>query len=1077
MIPWKMWFSGIRDYPATTMDLSGQMEHVLITGPNGAGKSTITYCMGAVLYSSKVIVEGLRSRNLSQDETWKAHIRLLFKNEGIDRLDAPEYIEFSLRIFQEPGQPVKKEFFISSGDDFENWEDTVRYTSGDRQYNFTAYKKDLQYKYKIDPDLFYLIWYQQEVNQFAVMHPEERFRIFAEMHGIDRAQQYWEESVEKLKETKETLRISESNVAHKKQWLKIKKTELDRYEDNRRRLLEGGKLYARTLLQLEDYYRREEEELKGLIEQLELDIDLEQDDMAEMAQRESAILDQIHMLAEQIESVKQELTRNEDILQKLTIEMKETETAVNELERELQHVSKEKERIRRTEDEVKQQLAEVKEQLWEAIHEKKIRECRLRECDQQKDLSLKLISKLEVEIEHDQQQEGIHKNRLLQYRSSHHIQEQLDQLDRSVAEAKDQRQNDLNEIRELKDELGRLEQAHDWSQRQMESLEFFRIKGVQAYTLSELVELDASVQLKWEERFNSIKYTIFFDGHAALPPNDLYHIPLRKVIPDRPVTELPDLRLRVKEGLEEKIIPHAMKALWWVAQFFTDGETRIEHGALIDPMGIRGPQEQRSRYILSARALLIRKETISKNIHDLTLKTEELSRMIERDTKKFHTLSSMIQLVRESEAFITLEHERTERIRKHEDENAKLDELLKHIHDLEQNRIFYHQEEVRLQHREHELQQEAGFYVKLGQLKGKYEDLHANKRVMESLREQMNAVNAHLEREEEKLDLLERRKKKQERALLDLQDQREVEERKLRQMNKQQEARKAQLSSVQQERIGKIREIEDLKQLIPDIYNDVIDAFGSDKKDSLSLERSIFELQQDLERGKIQFNFARQEQDIDPAAPENYKVVQEEYERLQNEYKRTKILFEEDQIRTDELKNALETTINMRVIEIRQRFTSYMSLFQFEGEIDWDSYEDRKQRTHFNLYIKARKEGHRGTLEDVSIKGRGGKVGKGVSGGEESLSSLLFALALLQNLQTAPGFIVLDEFDSALDEQRKLKVFDLYVQELKRKLIILTPKSHESSYLDRFFKAYIVHHDPTLPRSKVTGILRRDKII
>ncbi|MNW67186.1 hypothetical protein D3C74_457400 [compost metagenome] len=63
-------------------------------------------------------------------------------------------------------------------------------------------------------------------------------------------------------------------------------------------------------------------------------------------------------------------------------------------------------------------------------------------------------------------------------------------------------------------------------------------------------------------------------------------------------------------------------------------------------------------------------------------------------------------------------------------------------------------------------------------------------------------------------------------------------------------------------------------------------------------------------------------------------------------------------------------------------------------------------------------------MEDVSVKARGGRVGKGVSGGEESLSSLLFALALLQNLQTSPGFIVLDEFDGALDEQRKLKVLN-----------------------------------------------------
>lgn len=62
------------------------------------------------------------------------------------------------------------------------------------------------------------------------------------------------------------------------------------------------------------------------------------------------------------------------------------------------------------------------------------------------------------------------------------------------------------------------------------------------------------------------------------------------------------------------------------------------------------------------------------------------------------------------------------------------------------------------------------------------------------------------------------------------------------------------------------------------------------------------------------------------------------------------------------------------------------------------------------------------------MKARGGKVGKGVSGGEESLSSLLFALALFQTIEASPGYIVLDEFNSALDKGRKDKVIELYEQ-------------------------------------------------
>ena len=67
---------------ATEMNLENADDHILITGPNGAGKSTISFCMGAVLRSSKVDIEGLKSQNLPEDQTWRAAIHFLFKNEG-----------------------------------------------------------------------------------------------------------------------------------------------------------------------------------------------------------------------------------------------------------------------------------------------------------------------------------------------------------------------------------------------------------------------------------------------------------------------------------------------------------------------------------------------------------------------------------------------------------------------------------------------------------------------------------------------------------------------------------------------------------------------------------------------------------------------------------------------------------------------------------------------------------------------------------------------------------------------------------------------------------------------------------
>lgn len=269
-----------------------------------------------------------------------------------------------------------------------------------------------------------------------------------------------------------------------------------------------------------------------------------------------------------------------------------------------------------------------------------------------------------------------------------------------------------------------------------------------------------------------------------------------------------------------------------------------------------------------------------------------------------------------------------------------------------------------------------------------------------------------------------------------------------------------------QELVQIIKDLEEMKQMIPTLYNEVSMNF------SIEQLPSVTNIKQACENGKVRFDHARNETGIDPAAPENYETVKQEYERLDNDYKRTKILLDQDKERMEGLKDQLETTINMRVLELQQRFKSYMGQFQFEGDISWESYEDRKKRTQFKLFIKARKEGHRGKMEDVSTKARGGRVGKGVSGGEESLSSLLFALALLQNLQSTPGFIVLDEFDSALDENRKVKVFELYAHELRRKLIILTPKSHEETYLNKFSRAFVVQHDPTVPKSRVVGIIK-----
>ncbi len=1068
MIPWKMWFTGIRDYQPTEMDLSGKESHILITGPNGAGKSTVTYCMGSVLYSSKVDLEGLKSRNLLPNETWKAHIRLLFKNEGRMRIDAPNYVEFAIYILQEPGQPTKKQFVIKSGDDPEQWDETIKYTSGDRQYNFTTYKKDLQFKYKIDPDLFYLIWYQQEVNQFAVMDPQERFRIFAEMHGIDHVQRNWEESIEQLKDVQESLRSAEASVENKKQYLGMARSALDRYEDNRKRLIEGGKLYAGALLKLEIYYKQEQLNLVAMEEQLLVDHDIASDRLVTLQKQGDRLNNEMKQIQEEKEKLDTKITLFQEQLASVKKEIEETSIVIGELEIQLKELSQEKSRITHTEEEVHQQLSAITKQLNEMNIEIEKTEASIQESE---DIIAQLIdssSYLKALIQQDKSLDLIHQERLRQYRSSHDVQMEIDRLDQSIQLSKQEREDKSKLLEELSNEERMLEYNQLWSARQRESLSLFKAIGVRAYTLNELLELNESARLTAEEQFETIKYSIFFDGSHVQAPNELYHVPLRSIIPDRSVTEIQTLQIRVKNGIEDNVFPHAVKALWWVEQFFLAGEIRIENDMLIDSKGIRGPQEKKS-YILSQKAMQKRKEEIQKKIRDLNTSLANLHDSLEINTKTMQELHAIIQSVRESEAFLTTKYEREGRILKYEAEIQHLQEQKEHRQEVKITNIKFIEKRVRLEHIQGILQREADFYVRLGQQKEQFETLQRKTHQHNHLSLQQNALKQQNDALEEMAEQIDGDERRQKRNLSNNEDEIQQATRTLSQIDNQIKDTKESLDTSKINLLTVTEEIENLKGVARFIYDDVTNEFEHEPNNT-KRQQSLSKLHQEHESGKVTFNSARNESGIDPAAPENYKVREEEVHRLQDEFKRTSLLFDENEERAEKLKDQLETTINMRVLEIQQRFKNYMSIFQFEGQIDWNQQEDRRGRVLFHLFIKARKEGHRGTLEDVSVKARGGRVGKGVSGGEESLSSLLFALALLQNLQSAPGFIVMDEFDSALDEQRKLKVFDLYAGELQRKLIILSPKSHENSYLDRFSKAYIVQHDPTVPRSKVMGL-------
>jgi len=1063
MIPWRLRFSGIRDYEPTIIDLSEEYEHILISGPNGAGKSTVTFCMGGVLFSSKVDVEGLKSNNLTANQTWRAKIDLLFKNTGKHKVDAPLYVQFRLEIEQKPGDPIKKEFYIEEGDEFDNWERTTKFTSGGN-LNFTEYKNQVLYKYAVDPDAFYLIWYQKEVNQFAIMHPEERFRIFSEMNNIDKIQKNWEESKELVKETQQSLLEAESKQGLNKQHLKQKKMELDRYYDRNRRREEGFKQYYQGLKWLERYYLDQINSLKIQIKELIEDktekINAKQVNEIHFFEKKEEF-QQFKEMLNQLDNREDELSKEVEEINK---QVKETTEEIEIISDQIAEITNQVDRIGMTEDEVKIKLKEAEKKYIEInnfINSMVNKATSL--SDRLKDLYNER-AELSVEIKKDKEQEAKYNGLIATYKSSTVVQTEMDQ-NNLVVESNKEKLRDLNETeRKIEKELVLLKNNKVYNPRQEQSIRYFEKDQIEIYPLRELVELDETASTHDEYLFDSIKYTLFVNKKVFQAPNDLYHVSLPNLIPDKSFLHLPDKHLKVKNDLNERLYPFAIKALWWVESFLKDEDPAIINGQLVDKKGIRGPQEEK-RIILSEKVLHFQKVKWEEEL--LTIKNEKskLNKDIQERNNRNSILFNRKESLKEAEAFFTKENEREWRL-------SQFDRVNKEIEGTEnENRIIQeklHEQRNTFAEWRHLVENYRGYqeiYQQFRNEQGKIEKVQKLKSILTELDLNKKEKNTQVEEINSLLDTKRREEKQLSRKLEDIEDNLSYQDREIYQIEKQIKTRSEERVANEEGYSRTRKEVQRLQETVKDLFaelSEMVEEYSLTKPKAEELRNN----------GKSVFEFAMNQTGIDEAAPENYKKMKEEYDRSETEVKKSKTLLEEYSERMERLKEDLEDTINLKIISVNQKFVNYMSLFGFEGKIEWDMNTDRRGQIRYTLFIKARKEGHRGKLEDVSVKARGGKVGKGVSGGEESLSSLLFALALLQTIEASPGYIVLDEFDSALDEGRKDKVFGLYEQELQRKMIILTPKSHEEAYLYRFSKAYVVHHNPNIPKSKVFKVKR-----
>lgn len=1064
MIPWRLQFTGIRDYRTEEMNFENVDDHIIITGPNGSGKSTISFCMGAVLRSNKVFIEGLKSQNLPEDKTWQAAIQFLFKNEGPSRVDGPLFIEFRLRCEQVPKQPIKLRYEIWSGDTIEELELRQIYRSGDSKgNNFTAYQDQLQSVYKIHPDTYYLIWYQSEVSQFAVMAPEERFRIFSEMHGIDKIQKDWETSLEVEKEARESFAFATSQQKSYEFNLSHARNKKNQFEDNQQRLQDNGFEYARMTHLL---YLHAEKLSKEMAEFIEARVfELEEYTERQMELRSKLELEKN---GEQDLNIEKEQKRNmlEDLSEKRKENVEElsiVDSKVKELEIELSELTEAYDKLLYSEVETRELLIQATKQLEQLNEQGDEIKQKQEKTIAQINESTQKQSDLKAAIKHwDNQMKNI-QPLLNRYTSSHQLSQDIDELQLNLSILRENLDKTNRELTEYNAELEQLEGNQIESLRQREAIDYLKTQSISAFPLRKFIQMNNQLPIDKEALFDAIKYTIFYDATTCVPLNNLYHVSLRKIIPDRSITSLPSLGLERCDGLTDEEQNQATRILWWVEQFFVDKKMpRItEEGVLEDERGVRGKEEQNA-FILSKRALLERKEFVQNKVRSLSEEVATFEKRIREQNEKFQVWNADVQKVKEAEAFLSKKAEQDYRNNQLIKLNEASKQLSRDIDELnkEEKQVW------KAAHKSGSLKEgykaDLLVYEQFGKQAEQIESLQELKKTFKSKKQDSSNLSQQMDVTQDKLDVIDRTLREKIRNIGDVEDAIIKNDRAIDSVGNQKEEKESERIVTNREAIQFKEELDHLKHIIEPLVEKAI------AEEQTDLNK--YELQNKQTQAKVAFEMACNEKDIDPNAVENFRTLEEEVLRKKDELETAKSLLEENEQRAIQNEQRLETAINMQVQRISLLFEQYMGMFYFEGKIHFEKFIDKKERPVFKLFIYVRKEGHRGKLEDVSFKARGGKVGKGVSGGEESLSSLLFALSLLQNLENKSSFIVMDEFDSALDESRKAKVFELYANELQRKMIILTPKSQENAYYDKFSKAFVVSHNAEELSTKVQGI-------
>lgn len=1087
MYPAKMKIGGIRDISPVMIDWGEEDDLVLFGGVNGSGKSTLAFAMAYALGSDQIGVDTLRSKSLDLSrEVWRAHIEVIFHNPpGSMAMDAPEWVSLGVEIVQKPNQQAFSSYFSKHGD-------TPSELSLFRKYRSRAEaREEFELKYGVAPDKFFMFWYQNSITRFATMKDRERFEYVAEMYGLKETQERWERAKTERKIAQEDFDRAKINLDKEKDQVTLAENRYNQWKQRNRLRLSGVQL------------RRKYFEEKGRL--LNYQISRFEDRLQQLSvqceEQEREILhgkEKIRLLTEEFE---RELEKRKDLEEEKRVDT----TKRDKLNQDLERLRKERDELEKETREIEEKhryvrpadlLQQLRSQLDQDLLD--LRNDHVAMVEEWESLDKEIISehqnKGKWESQLQQLQELLEEwNAYFQFTDSlDMLQKREREAENEYTEARQELEKLLGKIRLWDEELKELEQNKVLKHpQQVVSLEYYKQKQIMAYPFGELFEIhpnQTSEQVEYV--LSGIKHALFICGPVQEAPTPLLHVSLtdekikkkeqglfRKKLPGKPLNHFVSwsqlaydlLTAKERETLANwvdqiHVITREMESI-----YVERGESYLLDGQLYGPLGQRGAFAL--GVAIGQKAWQDRIAWLKERLAESLAQQELFTELEEQAKEQWHISRESLKRYEERQSQMPLKEKEWKEIK------AMLESLDKRLKEWEEQKKELSAEinthlELR---KEKELQrdqvnEELDIHRQFGEMAVMLDRLREVRRGMEEKGLARDHLTYHINDVDRSIQLCSEKMDKARQTQLTMNNELAHFEDALQKLKDDQEVMQRQKNGFMAEEEKRQEE----EGLFREIYLELISTLPFYEPEPFeSISEMRLKSWEDDSRRKLD---EAEAMPVDEWAEEKYTAILDSYEKAQKETETAEQLFSRLLAEEEALRDHFRKTVYDRYQRINHHFQEYINRIGFRGKIEQvepDESDPRRQHYEWKLYI-ATKTGH--DLEYLrpteSIRQ---KIVSAPSGGEMAVISLMFALALLTDIEKRPPFYMLDEFDSALDEWRKGLVIDLYREVLGRKLMIISPKSHATDYLQRFSKFYAMVSDQKEKTRPVSRVLRLER--